>query len=222
MHDDQSKRHLSLGVVAGASILVVATGSAIAWWGFTTTRPSTPPVALQKSQPLQNQQPSAPIAASTPVTQKPEAKPTAAAIAKAPQLYWLKTSGTEIALTSSPVTVETPSDSNTALRIALEQLLAGSNSPTLTSTIPAHTKLRSVVVKSDGIHVDLSNEFTTGGGSTSMTGRVAQVLYTATSLKPEAPVWLSVEGKALETLGGEGLMLDQPMTRKSFEQNFPL
>ena len=77
-------------------------------------------------------------------------------------------------------------------------------------------------VQQDGIHINLSQAFTTGGGSASMTGRVAQVLYTATSLKPNAKVWISVEGKPLDTLGGEGLELDQPLTRQNFKQNFTL
>jgi spore germination protein GerM len=77
-------------------------------------------------------------------------------------------------------------------------------------------------VQEDGIHVDLSQGFRTGGGTASMTGRVAQVLYTATSLDPDAPVWLSVEGKPIDSIGGEGLMLEQPLTRKRFKQDFSL
>lgn len=77
-------------------------------------------------------------------------------------------------------------------------------------------------MKQDGIHVNLSQEFTNGGGSASMTGRVAQVIYTATTLEPEAQVWIEVEGKPIETLGGEGLELQQPLTRQSFQENFTL
>ncbi|MEW5861695.1 MAG: spore germination protein, partial [Cyanobacteriota bacterium] len=59
-------------------------------------------------------------------------------------------------------------------------------------------------------------------GSASMTGRVAQILYTATSINPNTNVWIDVEGKRLEVLGGEGLVIDQPLTRQNFEKNFDL
>jgi spore germination protein GerM len=89
-----------------------------------------------------------------------------------------------------------------------------------TSTIPAGTKLLSSAIKADGLHIDLSKEFTQGGGSTSMQGRIAQVLYTATSRNPDMPVWIDVEGKPLEALGGEGVEIKQPLTRKVFQQEF--
>jgi spore germination protein GerM len=137
------------------------------------------------------------------------------------QIYWLKDTGThlEVVPTTLPVATNNPS---AVLEVAFANLLAGPTDATFSSTIPQGTKLRSVKIQNDGIHVDLSEEFTTGGGSASMMGRVAQVLYTATTLQPNAKVWLDVEGKPLDVLGGEGLELEQPMTRKSFKENFTL
>jgi spore germination protein GerM len=78
----------------------------------------------------------------------------------------------------------------------------------------------SVQADSNEVYVDLSPQFTTGGGSASMIGRLGQVIYTASSLNPDAKVWISVGGKPLEILGGEGLEVPQPATRKNFEAEF--
>ncbi|MFO5473015.1 MAG: GerMN domain-containing protein, partial [Dolichospermum sp.] len=72
------------------------------------------------------------------------------------------------------------------------------------------------------VHVNLSENFTSGGGSSSMIGRIGQVVYTATSLNPQAKVYIEVNGKPLEVLGGEGVELEQPLTRESFQKNYPL
>ena len=76
--------------------------------------------------------------------------------------------------------------------------------------------------ENDEVHVNLSEDFTSGGGSTSMMGRVGQVVYTATTLNPKAKVYIDVNGKPLDVLGGEGVELQQPLTRESFQKNYPL
>ncbi|WAL62745.1 GerMN domain-containing protein [Thermocoleostomius sinensis] len=198
-------RALPLGILAGAAILALLAGGGTAWWTWhsVNSKPTAPLPAAKVPDTSQ--------ASPSPLTQTPAQQTV--------QVYWLKTDADGIEPTASPVTVAADQP-NAVLKAAFEEMLKGSDDPALTSTVPQGTILREVQVKEDGVHVNLSEEFTTGGGSTSMTGRLAQVIYTATTLNPNAPVWISVEGKPLEVLGGEGLVVDQPMTRDSFEENF--
>jgi spore germination protein GerM len=107
---------------------------------------------------------------------------------------------------------------------SISTLLASSGKPDgkLTSTIPVGTKLLSTKVLADGIHIDLSKEFTQGFGATSMIGRLGQVIYTATAENPTASVWITVEGKKLEVLGDVGVEIRQPITRQTYDQDFPI
>jgi spore germination protein GerM len=122
------------------------------------------------------------------------------------------------------VAPETSQDPDVLVKRPLDSLLASAGKPDgkLTSTIPVGTRLLSAQVKPDGIHIDLSKEFTQGFGATSMIGRLGQVIYTATSQNPDAPVWISVEGKPLEVLGEVGVEVRQPITRQQYDQDFPI
>ncbi|MEP0755518.1 GerMN domain-containing protein [Trichocoleus sp. Lan] len=155
---------------------------------------------------------------------QPSVQPSAQQLSsqKTVQVYWLKSSGSKIEVVPAPVKIQAGVKSENILEGAFNRLLAGPNDPAYSSTIPKGTQLRNLDVREDGVHVDLSQEFTAGGGSASMTGRVAQILYTATSINPDTNVWIDVEGKRLEVLGGEGLELNQPLTRQNFEKNFDL
>ncbi|MFS8780849.1 GerMN domain-containing protein [Synechococcus sp. W55.1] len=136
-------------------------------------------------------------------------------------LYWLTSADNSIYYVQQERTVRA-FDAQEAIRLALEELIAGPRDPHLTSAIPPQTQVLDVRVEGDDIFLNFSPEFTQGGGSTAMMSRIAQVLYTATSQNPGARVWISVEGRALEVLGGEGLILDQPLTRASFVPGFQL
>lgn len=197
----EQQRRIPLGVVAGISAAVVAAGGIGVWWAMNSQSPLPSPVVTQ--QPL------------------PSNLPVQPAVEQTAQVYWLRDTGTNLEVVPQPLKVAT-NQPNAVLEAAFNSLLAGSTDTALSSTIPQGTKLRGVKVQNDGIHVDLSEEFTSGGGSASMTGRVAQILYTATTLQPDAKVWIDVEGKQLDVLGGEGLELEQPLTRQSFQENFTL
>jgi len=151
----------------------------------------------------------------------PQPKPVQAT-ALTVQVYWVKDTGDKFEVVPTKVALKEADKPDATLQTAFDNLLAGPKDATVSSEIPKGTKLRSLSVKNDGVYVDLSAEFTSGGGSNSMTGRLGQVVYTATSLKPDAKVWISVEGKPLELLGGEGLEVAQPSTRQTFDKNFPL
>ena len=139
-----------------------------------------------------------------------------------PQIYQLETIDSQIQLI--PKTIHTAATSpKLALTEAIEKLLAQSPAFDPTTTIPAQTRLLDLDISKDGVHIDLSQEFTQGGGSSSMIYRVAQVLYTASSIDSQTPVFLSIEGRPLNDdypLGGEGLTLEYPITRQQFDREF--
>jgi spore germination protein GerM len=163
----------------------------------------------------------APSAEPTPAV-SPTSEPTPSSMAEAEaRVYWLRSTGKKLELAPVKIAVEGGNPS-TELKSLLERLLKGPANSDVTSSIPAGTKLNSVKVAKDGVHVDLSKSFTSGGGSTSMQGRLGQVIYTASSLNPSEPIWISVEGEPLTVLGGEGLEVSQPMTRTDFKKGFSL
>jgi spore germination protein GerM len=163
----------------------------------------------------------APSAEPTP-TVSPSSEPTPSSVAEAEaRVYWLRSTGKKLELAPVKIAVE-GGNSSSELKSLLERLLKGPANSDVTSSIPQGTKLNSVKVAKDGVHVDLSKPFTSGGGSTSMQGRLGQVIYTASSLNPSQPVWISVEGEPLRVLGGEGLEVSQPMTRTDFKKGFSL
>lgn len=89
------------------------------------------------------------------------------------------------------------------------------------TTIPDGTELLGVTVADRVATVDLSAEFATGGGSLSMTGRVAQVVYTLTQLDSVDGVRFELEGDPVTALGGEGVDVSQPQTRADWESLTP-
>jgi spore germination protein GerM len=249
MQDQQNARRIPLSVIAGVSAALVAAGGGSAWWIRNSLQPSPQPETATQPTPLSVSpepveastpqavqpvnpsvsKPSVPVQPLNPQAAKP-AQPTTAeppgAVATSKEetakVYWVDNAKTQIEVVPKTIALQNADQPSEILEGAFNRLLAGPTDPAMATTIPTGTKLRNLAMKPDGIHVDLSKEFTEGGGSTSMTARVAQIIYTATTLDPSAKVWIAVEGEPLEVLGGEGLVLDQPATRESFEKNFNL
>ena len=91
----------------------------------------------------------------------------------------------------------------------------------LTSAVPRGTKVRSVWIQNGTATIDVANRFQSGGGSLSMTARLAQLVYTATALDGVKRVELKLNGKKVEAIGGEGILVDTPRTRAHFARLLP-
>jgi len=221
MQDQQPRRVLSPIAIASFSAVLIAVGSGAAWWAWKTQSVPPIPTPLEHAQPTQPDQGGNAAIEPTKGEKLPSPAPAVTA-EKTLQIYWLTASGSQIQLAPSSVKLTASNAPDSLLATAVKQLLAGPTQTNVATTIPAGTQLLDLSVKPDGIHINLSREFKSGGGSTAMAGRLAQVLYTVTSLNPEAAIWLSVDGKPLATLGGEGLEVSQPLTRNQFKKDFPV
>jgi hypothetical protein len=108
---------------------------------------------------------------------------------------------------------------------AMQELLAGPTAAEsahgLATAVPVGTKLLGINVSSGTATVDLSGMFAGGGGSLSMTGRLAQVTFTLTQFPTVQQVAFHLDGKPVTALGGEGIVLEQPVTRSTFEDLAP-
>ena len=108
---------------------------------------------------------------------------------------------------------------------ALEALLEGPDSFEddygLSSAVPEGTQLLDLKI-ADGIaRVDLTSEFESGGGSASMQMRLAQVVYTITQFPTVKGVFFSLDGDPIDILGGEGIIIDHPLTRGDYADLLP-
>lgn len=212
MQDRKQNNRFPLAWFAGIAGIIVLIGGGAAWWAKYSLDETPAPVS--QNPPLENNQ--------IPVTPT-ESEPQPITQQEQVQVAWLDTTGTNVRLTGKTVTFPESVSSQEILEEAFNQLLAGpSSSAEYTTTIPEGTQLLSLETTAEGVKVDLSQEFASGGGSAAMSARVAQIIYTASSIDTNTSVWISVEGEPLENLGGEGITVSQPMTRQEFAANFTL
>ena len=82
------------------------------------------------------------------------------------------------------------------------------------SEIPIGTKLLNIVENTDSVYINLSKHFEMGGGTDSIYKRIFQLIKTA-KYNTNKPIYLMIENKMAEVIGGEGIMISQPLTEKS-------
>lgn len=89
------------------------------------------------------------------------------------------------------------------------------------TAIPANTTIDALTLNGSNAEVDLSAEFESGGGTFSMTARLAQLTFTMTRLDGIDGVLLVENGSPVSVFSSEGIVLDGPMVRDAFEDLVP-
>lgn len=86
----------------------------------------------------------------------------------------------------------------------------------LYTEIPRSTKLLYVKETPIKVIVNVSSDFEFGGGGDSLYTRMYQVIKTA-NRNTKKPVYLYIDGRQASVIGGEGLMLKQPLRSNSLD-----
>ena len=82
--------------------------------------------------------------------------------------------------------------------------------------VPMEAKVINITEQSDKIIVNLNSAFVTGGGTESLYKRLYQLIKTV-KLNSTLPVYLYIDGQRADVVGGEGIMLSQPLSNTSLD-----
>lgn len=79
------------------------------------------------------------------------------------------------------------------------------------SEIPAGTRLISITESPSRVVINLTSDFENGGGTDSLYKRLFQLIKTV-KINSNLPLYLQLDGKQVEVIGGEGIMINQPLS----------
>ncbi len=107
------------------------------------------------------------------------------------------------------------------IKFALQALIAGPKTDErnkgVYSEIPAGTRIISVNETADKVVINLNSAFENGGGTESIYKRLYQLIKTV-KRNTTKPVYLYIEGNKAEVIGGEGIMITQPLSESSLDE----
>jgi spore germination protein GerM len=113
--------------------------------------------------------------------------------------------------------------SDSPLRDTLDALLKGPTAQEmnigLVSMIPTDARVRNVTVKGDTAVVDFNEGFRFNPqGMEAMDAQLRQVVYAATEFPSVKSVQIRIEGTTVRYLDTEGMRIDKPLSRESFQE----
>jgi spore germination protein GerM len=131
-------------------------------------------------------------------------------------LYWVRSEATTFSLAPRSRRLGSR-DADGYARAAIAALAAGPTAEEraagLGSAVPAGAEALDVELRDGTLTVELSPAFASGGGSASMRARLEQVRWTLSQPTWVDEVALRMDGRPLEVLGGEGLMVEERWRR---------
>jgi len=106
-------------------------------------------------------------------------------------------------------------DGTSRLKFALKALVNGPSAKEkklgVYTEVPAGTRLISVTETPSKVVINLSGEFELGGGTDGLYKRLFQLIKTS-KRNSNLPIYLQLNGKQVDVIGGEGIMINQPLT----------
>ncbi len=82
--------------------------------------------------------------------------------------------------------------------------------------IPHSAQVINISELSDRVIVNLNSSFVNGGGADSLYKRLYQLIKTA-KLNSQLPVYLYIDGQKADVVGGDGIIISQPLSNSSLE-----
>ncbi len=225
----------ALAGLAITAILLAACGSQTGDLGSVATPPATtqPPIDLPSAEPTPGGSPLPTAGGGPGTTAEPSATPNAPAGTPAPSPAGTTTVRAYFFLGSFvdnaglvPVLREFPKTQAVGAA-AMRALLEGPNDaelggrPAMYTVIPEGTRFLGLRIDDRIATVNLSREFEAGGGSASVLGRLAQVVYTLTQFPTVDGVRFELDGVPVTVFGGEGVVLDAPVDRTDYTDQLP-
>ena len=106
------------------------------------------------------------------------------------------------------------------IKFAINALVSGptayEKSKGVYSEIPTGTRVISITETTDKVVINLNSAFENGGGTDSLYKRLYQLIKTAKK-NTHKPVYLYIDGQKADVIGGEGIMITQPLNENSLD-----
>ena len=116
----------------------------------------------------------------------------------------------------------TPRVGTAAMGALLQGPSPGERPAGVATQIPDRTQLLGLIVDKGIATVDLTSEYESGGGTASMTMRLAQVVCTLDQFPTVKGVLFKLDGRPVDVLGGEGIVIDHPLRCRDYRDLLPV